>query len=83
MYKVASASICSTRYAVLSYIVNSALQKFGSLFRSHLLTSCIFCNRQVEQEMETVIKVLQPGPLGIIEDKFYAEEIEKALREQQ
>ncbi|WVZ07030.1 hypothetical protein V8G54_020376 [Vigna mungo] len=29
-------------------------------------------------EMETVIKVLQPGPLGIIEHKFSAEEIRKA-----
>lgn len=37
-----------------------------------------FINRQAEQEMETVVKVLQPGPLGIIEHKFSAEEIEKA-----
>ncbi|MBA0655071.1 hypothetical protein Goklo_007590 [Gossypium klotzschianum] len=28
--------------------------------------------------METVIKVLQPGPLGIIEHKFSAEEIREA-----
>ncbi|KAJ0581837.1 hypothetical protein HanHA300_Chr04g0145671 [Helianthus annuus] len=28
--------------------------------------------------METVVKVLQPGPLGIVEHKFSAEEIEKA-----
>ncbi|KAK2990581.1 hypothetical protein RJ640_019861 [Escallonia rubra] len=34
--------------------------------------------RQLEQEMETVVKVLQPGPLGIIEHKFSAEEIHKA-----
>nr|ACU19586.1 unknown [Glycine max] len=34
--------------------------------------------RQVEQEMETVMKVLQPGPLGIIEHKFSADEIRKA-----
>ncbi|KAD3068650.1 hypothetical protein R6Q59_017327 [Mikania micrantha] len=34
--------------------------------------------RQVEQEIETVVKVLQPGPLGIVEHKFSAEEIEKA-----
>ncbi|GJZ21150.1 hypothetical protein Tco_0558189 [Tanacetum coccineum] len=34
--------------------------------------------RQAEQEMETVVKVLQPGPLGIIEHKFSAEEIDKA-----
>ncbi|KAK9282110.1 hypothetical protein L1049_005022 [Liquidambar formosana] len=31
--------------------------------------------RQLEQEMETVINVLQPGPLGIIEHKFSAKEI--------
>jgi len=36
------------------------------------------CDRQVEQEMETVVKVLQPGPLGIIEHKFSADEIRKA-----
>ncbi|MCL7045345.1 hypothetical protein MKW94_013960 [Papaver nudicaule] len=34
--------------------------------------------RQVEQEMETVIGVLQPGPLGIIEHKFSAEEVRRA-----
>ncbi|XP_061369419.1 uncharacterized protein LOC133312256 [Gastrolobium bilobum] len=34
--------------------------------------------RQLELEMETVVKVLQPGPLGIIEHKFSAEEIHKA-----
>ncbi|KAK7259420.1 hypothetical protein RIF29_25027 [Crotalaria pallida] len=34
--------------------------------------------RQFEQEMETVVKVLQPGPLGIIEHKFSADEIRKA-----
>lgn len=28
--------------------------------------------------METVVKVLQPGPLGIIEHKFSAEEIQNA-----
>lgn len=34
--------------------------------------------RKLEQEMETVVKVLQPGPLGIIEHKFSAEEIRQA-----
>ncbi|GJX77111.1 hypothetical protein Tco_0323922 [Tanacetum coccineum] len=37
-----------------------------------------FIPSQAEQEMETVVKVLQPGPLGIIEHKFSAEEIDKA-----
>ncbi|KAF2314970.1 hypothetical protein GH714_037387 [Hevea brasiliensis] len=32
----------------------------------------------LEQEMETVIKVLQPGPLVIVEHKFSAEEIHEA-----
>lgn len=35
-------------------------------------------HRQFEQEMETVINVLQPGPLGIIEHKFSAQEISEA-----
>ncbi|GLT42511.1 hypothetical protein SLA2020_165060 [Shorea laevis] len=34
--------------------------------------------RQLEQEMETVIRVLQPGPLGITEHKFSDEEIREA-----
>lgn len=34
--------------------------------------------RKLEQEMETVVKVLQPGPLGIIEHKFSAVEIRQA-----
>ncbi|CAK9310067.1 unnamed protein product [Citrullus colocynthis] len=34
--------------------------------------------RKLEQEMETVIRVLQPGPLGIIEHKFSAEEMRRA-----
>nr|KAJ0187044.1 hypothetical protein LSAT_V11C900476420 [Lactuca sativa] len=33
---------------------------------------------QVEHEMETMVKVLQHGPLGIIGHNFYAEEITKA-----
>ncbi|KAG8389439.1 hypothetical protein BUALT_Bualt02G0229600 [Buddleja alternifolia] len=33
---------------------------------------------QLEHDMETVVKVLQPGPLGIIEHKFSAEEIKRA-----
>ncbi|MCL7021834.1 hypothetical protein MKW94_023391 [Papaver nudicaule] len=34
--------------------------------------------RQVEQEMETVIGVLQPGYLGITEHKFSTEEVRRA-----
>ncbi|KAF5204170.1 Zinc metalloproteinase aureolysin [Thalictrum thalictroides] len=34
--------------------------------------------RQLEEEVETVVKVLQPGPLGIIEHKFSVEEIREA-----
>ncbi|CAN1855832.1 BTB/POZ domain-containing protein At1g03010 [Linum perenne] len=34
--------------------------------------------RKLEQEVETVVKVLQPGPLGIIEHKFSNEEIREA-----
>jgi hypothetical protein len=38
----------------------------------------LILHRQLEQEMETVVKVLQPGPLGITEHKFSAEEIREA-----
>ncbi|PON96632.1 zinc metalloproteinase aureolysin [Trema orientale] len=34
--------------------------------------------RQLEQEMETMVKVLQPRPLEIIEHKFSADEIREA-----
>ncbi|KAK2418687.1 hypothetical protein P8452_62814 [Trifolium repens] len=34
--------------------------------------------RELEKDVETVVKVLQPGPLGIIEHKFSAEEIRSA-----
>ncbi|KAJ8749598.1 hypothetical protein K2173_026247 [Erythroxylum novogranatense] len=34
--------------------------------------------RQLEQEIETVIRVLEPGPLGIMEHKFSADEIRQA-----
>ncbi|KAK4407048.1 hypothetical protein Sango_0285800 [Sesamum angolense] len=34
--------------------------------------------RQLEQDVETIVKVLQPGPLGIIEHKFTAKEMERA-----
>lgn len=37
----------------------------------------VYC-RNLENDMETVVSVLQPGPLGIIEHKFSAEEIHKA-----
>ena len=45
-------------------------------FRSSLPFSGLI--RQLEKDVETVIKVLQPGPLGIIVHKFSAEEIRKA-----
>nr|GEU69542.1 Gag-Pol polyprotein [Tanacetum cinerariifolium] len=48
------------------------------MFPSWSLVSAGTDTPQAEQEMETVVKVLQPGPLGIIEHKFSAEEIEKA-----
>ncbi|KAI3460830.1 hypothetical protein Pfo_017493 [Paulownia fortunei] len=34
--------------------------------------------RQLEQDMETVVTVTQPGPLRIMEHKFTTEEIPKA-----
>uniref|UniRef100_A0A7N0SY41 Uncharacterized protein n=1 Tax=Kalanchoe fedtschenkoi TaxID=63787 RepID=A0A7N0SY41_KALFE len=49
-----------------------SFSKLGSLLPfSRLL-------RQVENDIETVVRVLQPGPLGIIEHKFSAEEIRNA-----
>lgn len=39
---------------------------------------CGLFHRQLEQEMETVIAVLQPGPLGIVEHKFSSEEMHEA-----
>lgn len=38
----------------------------------------LFCDRELEKDVETVIKVLQPGPLGITEHKFSADEIRNA-----
>ncbi|KAH7681697.1 hypothetical protein IHE45_05G073100 [Dioscorea alata] len=32
--------------------------------------------RQLEQDVETVINVLQPGPLGIVEYKYSATEVQ-------
>jgi len=34
--------------------------------------------RQVERDVETVINVLQPGPIGILEHKFTDAEIHEA-----
>ncbi|XP_072975612.1 uncharacterized protein [Typha angustifolia] len=34
--------------------------------------------RQLERDVETVIDVLRPGPLGIIEHKFSAAEVHEA-----
>ncbi|KAJ4783318.1 Zinc metalloproteinase aureolysin [Rhynchospora pubera] len=34
--------------------------------------------RQLEHDVETVINILQPGPLGIIEHKFTAQEVKEA-----
>ncbi|KAL9247188.1 hypothetical protein vseg_020645 [Gypsophila vaccaria] len=34
--------------------------------------------RKLEQDMETVVRVLQPGPVGIVEHKFTNEEIREA-----
>lgn len=45
---------------------------------SYRILCCFLWNRQFEQELETVVKVLQPGPLGIVEHKFSAEEVREA-----
>ncbi|KAK4255779.1 hypothetical protein QN277_008732 [Acacia crassicarpa] len=45
-------------------------------FRSSLPFSGLI--RQFEQEMATLINVLQPGPLGIVEHRFSAKEISEA-----
>ncbi|KAI8574681.1 hypothetical protein RHMOL_Rhmol01G0373500 [Rhododendron molle] len=50
---------------------------FSRLFR-YLHSSGDILDRQLEQEMETVIAVLQPGPLGIVEHKFSSEEMRDA-----
>ncbi|KAK3194001.1 hypothetical protein Dsin_025311 [Dipteronia sinensis] len=47
-----------------------------SNFESRL--SPVACSLQLESEMETVVKILQPGPLGIIEHKFCTEEVHQA-----
>ncbi|KAJ0112309.1 hypothetical protein Patl1_01072 [Pistacia atlantica] len=47
------------------------------MFDGELYVLPVIC-LQLEAEMETVVKVLQPGPLGITEHKFFAEEIRHA-----
>ncbi|KAG5567685.1 hypothetical protein RHGRI_003030 [Rhododendron griersonianum] len=47
-------------------------------YNKSLKTSFIDMLLQLEQEMETVIAVLQPGPLGIVEHKFSSEEMREA-----
>ena len=42
------------------------------------LTLCFLFLRKLEQDVETVIRVLQPGPVGIVEHKFTDEEIREA-----
>ncbi|GAB2301575.1 hypothetical protein Dimus_035590 [Dionaea muscipula] len=39
-----------------------------------------FCSvlRKLEQDMETVVRALQPGPLGIVEHKYTAQDIQEA-----
>ena len=77
--------VCNGIFIFLLYICASyILLKGCSVFFISYLDSLyeLFLNsylyRQLEQEMETVVKVLQPGPLGIIEHKFSAEEIRMA-----
>ncbi|RZC51928.1 hypothetical protein C5167_020357 [Papaver somniferum] len=61
-------------------VINKMTLKLIQLIRTLQLQLCtlMLSNRQVEQEMETVVGVLQPGPLGIIEHKFSAEEVRQA-----
>ncbi|KAF3782321.1 hypothetical protein EJ110_NYTH34622 [Nymphaea thermarum] len=47
-------------------------------FLSALLSKPAASLRQLEHDVETVIKVLQPGPLGVVEHKFSAIEIRQA-----
>ncbi|XP_078158498.1 zinc metalloproteinase aureolysin [Carex rostrata] len=45
---------------------------------SYLLRQLPRVVRQLEQDVETVIDVLRPGPLGIIEHKFTVQEVKEA-----
>lgn len=59
----------------------SSLLKITHFFKKVYSFVCLLFTyyvRQLESEMETVVKILQPGPLGIIEHKFSAEEIHQA-----
>ncbi|XP_020573485.1 uncharacterized protein LOC110019937 isoform X1 [Phalaenopsis equestris] len=55
---------------------------FHSCWRFHIGSQCrihsSYRRRQLEHDVETVINVMQPGPLGIIEHRFSAEEVRKA-----
>ncbi|KAF4382892.1 hypothetical protein G4B88_021675 [Cannabis sativa] len=70
-----TSSSVDKRTKTLSYYEEEMLRPsigLGNLFSFSKLF------RQLEQEMETVVNVLQPGPLGIIEHKFSGEEIREA-----
>lgn len=49
-----------------------------TLFLTPYICIDSICYRELEQDVEMVVKVLQPGRLGIVEHKFSAEEIQEA-----
>lgn len=58
--------------------IDFPLVGFCCLMNKTSIVDLVNIHIKLEQDMETVIKVLQPGPLGIIEHKFSPEEICKA-----
>lgn len=58
------------------WLIAMVLRYMGLEYSTHLENKTYM--RQLEQDIETVVQVLQPGRLGIIEHKFTADEINKA-----
>ncbi|XP_020527227.1 uncharacterized protein LOC105421187 isoform X1 [Amborella trichopoda] len=59
-------------------ILGGIIFKTAASLRNTDVECVSFVFRQLEQDMETVIKVLQPGPLGIVKHKFSDAEIHGA-----
>ncbi|URE29143.1 STYKc [Musa troglodytarum] len=53
-------------------------REYTDAFSETFFRHAIARGSQLEQDLETVITVLQPGPLGILEHKFSAAEVQEA-----
>ncbi|URE29145.1 STYKc [Musa troglodytarum] len=76
--KAAALALHQSQILLLEGDKRNQEREYTDAFSETFFRHAIARGSQLEQDLETVITVLQPGPLGILEHKFSAAEVQEA-----